>query len=241
MKARWRYCIMVGVLGLAVAGCAKDQSTGIPLDSDGFVASSSYPRFPTNDLQDLATFSDHLVIADVVAEEQLVPLEENLASGEGYVGRRATVSVRDILWSGVDTAGKPLAAPRGSLTFLVDGWVMHDGEMYPDRSLGSDRIEVGGTYLIPLVLREGAHEPVGVSQVVELTSEGAPLPRDEDSDRPSFGSEKLLAGLAPSEAAALLATTPMHEGTSREMAVSDRLLVAYPPPTDEPVPAGELG
>ncbi|UBU10361.1 hypothetical protein [Nonomuraea gerenzanensis] len=172
---RTRTSVTAGVLLLALAGtigvasaATGDLPTAGPLasaagagvaadDSDvaDLIVAHGSPRLPYSRLADWAGYADHVVAATASQETGDTPDEEDIAAGEGYIGRSVRLTVNKTFWSRTSADGWTPAPPT-SFPLNVVGW-QFTGETRTELVVeGAPRVEAGHTYLIPI-----AHEADG--------------------------------------------------------------------------------
>ncbi|MFF2735579.1 hypothetical protein ACFVTQ_13665, partial [Streptomyces cyaneofuscatus] len=106
----------------------------------GTVVAESDDVLPSVTGTDWVTYADQVVVVRPTAEREIPASEEETEAGEGYVGRAATLTVDQVLWSRT-------AAPAAPDTVDVDvaGWVFKDGERREFAIHDSPRLEKGHT------------------------------------------------------------------------------------------------
>ncbi|MFZ1410114.1 MAG: hypothetical protein WAS07_01485 [Micropruina sp.] len=111
---------------------------------------AGYPVYvellPSASETDWVTYADHLVAVRVDSESRLPISKDELASGEGLIGRELSMTVLEVTWS---RPGTSVAAPR-TLTWAALGWTFGDKGERQMRLNGAPWIEVGHDYLIPI-------------------------------------------------------------------------------------------
>lgn len=134
--------------------------------SPRLVVGEGSDRFLDETLTDWVSYADQLSVFTVLAEDEEEPPAEVLAGGEGYISRTVTLRIEKTLW-------KRAAAPSadGTVRVITDGWVLENGERHPFAIWGGPRLEVGNTYLAPLVRapRDGAEwTPLSAASTLPL-------------------------------------------------------------------------
>jgi hypothetical protein len=124
---------------LLVGGCADEAVP--PAEAAGLSE-----RYPDDTATDWVTYSDHVVVATVVAERE-VPLEGAGSQTGTTVGREVSLHLDEVVWSAEEPAR---GAPEGRFPLMVLGWTLDDGEKTPKVTDGSPRLEVGHTYILAL-------------------------------------------------------------------------------------------
>jgi hypothetical protein len=130
--------VLVGVLGVALAGCGN---------SDDIIMAEGSDRYPNQTATDWVTYADHVVLVTATSDRALPPDEEDSENNEGYIPRKAVLSVDEVIWSRED-ASHP--APKGEFEWDAWGWAWQDGERIPMASEDEPRIEVGHTYIMAI-------------------------------------------------------------------------------------------
>ena len=92
------------------------------------------------------TYADHLVSVSVISEQRIAPTAEEVAAGEGLIGRQVTLSTGPVLWS---RSGAPAAVPA-TLTWDAGGWNFHGDSERPLHYDGVPSLIPGQRYLIPV-------------------------------------------------------------------------------------------
>lgn len=133
---------LIGVLALlTLASCSASPA---PLSQPVLVEGSDL--LPSATARDWSTFSDALVKITVISEEEVAPSSEEVASGEGVVGRLVSVHVDDTLWQ---REGAPTVPSH--LTWSAGGWFFSGSKARrPMVTSDAPEISVGHTYLVPL-------------------------------------------------------------------------------------------
>lgn len=125
---------------------SSETSTGQVVSADSM--------FPDTTPRDWATFVDHLVVGRVTAERAL-PLEADDGEPDrGFQLREVEFSVDHVLWS--REGGPP--APK-MISWETFGWSFQDGQRTEVTVAGSPRLEVGHTYLVPLLFIPDTESP----------------------------------------------------------------------------------
>ncbi|MFD5315238.1 hypothetical protein [Streptomyces sp. NPDC127098] len=123
-------------------------------------------RLPSWSATDWVSYADHVVVGALSSEREIAASEEELAAGEGYIGRSGTLDIRDVLWS--RTGAQP--APASGLSLSLVGWTFGGDDRQRMAMAGVPRIETGHTYILTLAY---------ASEGWELLGSGAILPYDE--------------------------------------------------------------
>jgi len=157
----------LGVAAIAVAGIglATARSTEDASALPQVVLGDGDDRLPSATATDWVTYADHVVIVSATSERALPPSRTETERGEGLIGRKVGLEVKEVLWS---RKGAAQPAPR-SWEYNATGWVFSDGKL-EDRQ--------------PLALRERPRIESGHQYVLAITWEG---PRCSDDDAPEPG------------------------------------------------------
>jgi len=157
-NSRWYALLSSLTLVIALIGCTSSNNTETTTTSG-----SAYTRLPSDDVEDIVTYADQVSVFSVIAEREIEPPPEVYERGEGYLGREITIRIEDTLWSrGV------IANAEGDIDLKVQGWVMHENIRRPIQFNGAPRLELGNTYVGPLVWLTG--DPFGDGEWVGYTS-----------------------------------------------------------------------
>ena len=164
-----------------LAGCGEGGPEEAVVDLDSYVALDS-PG-------DVVTWADTVAVVTVVSEEEVSGAEDT--GDEPLLGRRVVVRVEDVVWSRPGTEQPPA-------TFKTEapGWVRDDDGLAPMRERSGIRVEVGGTYLAPIVFIDGW----GFDAALEV-EDGVVVAAQQDTTW-----AQVLDGRSVEEAAEVLAT-----------------------------------
>lgn len=154
--------LIVAVVAAAVVSRSLDSSESIPeiiygIDDDSL---------PSSSLADWVSYTSQVSVVTVVNETELpVPPGLSGEQGGGYVGRSVDLCIDETLWTypGVE----PLT---GTISSKVNGWIRKDEVSVPFGSLGAERLEVGKTYVIPLVQYDGGWGFLSAGTVLPVDS-----------------------------------------------------------------------
>lgn len=105
--------VITGVVGFTTFSGSQERS--------GAVTVTASSPFPAETAQDWATFADHLVVGEVVAEQPLTQSSEG--DGHGSQLRDVTLRVDEVLWSREEAPPLP-----DQVTWETLGWNYVDGE-----------------------------------------------------------------------------------------------------------------
>ncbi len=105
---------------------------------------------PSSSLTDWVSYASQVSVVTVVGEEELPTHPEiDGERGGGYVGRRVDLHIDETLWT------YPGSDPEtGTISFVANGWIRKEEAMIPFGTPGAARLEVGNTYVVPLVRYE---------------------------------------------------------------------------------------
>ena len=145
---------LIAVALAAAAGCGgggEQASTNPPVRAaTPTIVFEGASRFPDAGLRDWVSFADHVVVFTVSAEREVVTeLPEKIAMGEYVIGREATLTIDQRLWSASDAPDLP-----STIVMNVNGWAVKDGQRFAMVAEGAPRLEVGQRYLAPLLLMD---------------------------------------------------------------------------------------
>lgn len=203
LSGRWQLrvaivgCVIVGAAALAFV--VADRNEG----SSSVSVISGSDRFYSFGLQDWVSFADAVVVVEVTAEQRVPRTPEEQARGEVYVSRVVTLAVQEILWSRPDGRAVPEVFDMGA-----SGWVRRGSIEVPMRSAGAPRLEVGDTFLLPILHISGeGWVPLSPRSIMSVDDSSALAPGDEENytDAVDALRDRTVAG-----AAELLASTPPH-------------------------------
>ncbi|MFE2293889.1 hypothetical protein [Streptomyces sp. NPDC059452] len=164
-----RHGLRLGI-ALAAAGAVGAAAVlGLPGDGGGegpggVVAGAPHADdvLPSVTSTDWVTYADQVVVARPTAERELPASAEEIEAGEGYIGRAATLTVDEVLWT---RTGAPTAP--GAVDMNVAGWLFKDGQRRAFAVPDSPRLEKGHTYIIALArLDDGTWSALGSEGVL---------------------------------------------------------------------------
>lgn len=209
MRKYWLLTTVVtgALLGVVVyAAAATDHSPGS--HDDAVIVASPLEILPAESAPDWVTYSDHLVTVIASGEREVPPGEGESTGGGSIVGREVTFDVRETLWSREGSPELP-----AQLSWQWGGWQESDeGDRRPWLLEGAAPIEIGQSYVIPVVLIEWGAEPaawapLSVTAVIPVVDDVL-QPATETPDSGTFAAES--SGESPGSLAAILAETPIH-------------------------------
>lgn len=153
---------VVAAVAIVAAGDLLDgEPVSPPVGNGGLGAVAPNADFsvPVEDLEDVVSYADHLAVVSIVDERALAPPRgADPATDADYVARELTVDVERRLWR---RAGARPVPDR--IDMVAFGWIERDGDRMPFVMRGSERLEVGRHYLMPLVYMNGEWGPYPVS------------------------------------------------------------------------------
>jgi hypothetical protein len=156
--------LVAGVTAAAAAALGVARYTGGSEDSRAIVVGSSSYRWPVETLRDWADYADQLSVLSIESEKQLPRSREDVARGEGPVGRTVTAQIEETLWRNPGSS-----AVEGEITFATWGWIAKGDRLIPAVDSDSHRLEVGDRVLVPLLLTpEKVWAPVTPSSAIRL-------------------------------------------------------------------------
>lgn len=135
--------VLALIIALPALGCGSTDEPG----GGGYVADAT-DSLPGETVQDWTTFSDHLAVVTPVADRQTEP--EFVEPGQYLAGRELTLKIDRVLWTRTEAPSLPQR-----ISFAQGGWMIVDGDRRNFDTGGSPRMEIGHTYLVPLVLFPG--------------------------------------------------------------------------------------
>jgi len=202
-----RLCCSAAVAAaLLVAGCSEDSGGGPPAT----VALEATERFPGQTVRDWKSYADHVAVYTVTSEREIPAAPEEVARGEGLVGREVTLRIDRTLWSAPEAPALP-----SEITMTAPGWVLVEGERREVALHDGPRVTVGGRYLAPLVRVEDGPAPewwpLTIGSQIQLNGErlaAAPAdpagnsPRDELAGRSVEEARTIVTRQKPDPAAA---------------------------------------
>jgi hypothetical protein len=198
--------LLSGLIAVAPAlGCGGEQAgTSAPAGATPrTVTIEGANRFPDTGLRDWASFADHVAVFTVSSDrEVMTATAEELAAGEYLIGREATLTIDQRLWSAPNAPELP-----PTIAMDVKGWAVKDGQRMAMVAEGEPRLEVGQRYLAPLLLMDDRSPaewwPLTVGSMLQLES---------DTVRPALphaqGSARQLAGRSSRDVADMVVREP---------------------------------
>jgi hypothetical protein len=132
------------------------------------VRSEALQKFPTGaGIADWVAFADHVAVVRAVSETTISPPKEIADAGEGMVGRAIRMELVDTLWVRPGSS-RMLADDFELRTF---GWALRGEQLVPLQLVGAVRVEVGETYVAPLVWDDGSWGVLSLSAVLRLQND----------------------------------------------------------------------
>jgi hypothetical protein len=166
---------------------------------------SGLDALPDHTLEDWVSYSDAVVVAEIVSEDgesELSP--DELASGEGLTVRYVTARVGEVVWTQDDVQAD--AVPRG-LSIDAPGWLYSEGNKTPYVMDDGIRLEVGESFLMPIAeFDSGGWGPIGFGTPVR-GEQVSGLDVEEPAGQVESASSE-LSGMDTAEVASELAATP---------------------------------
>jgi hypothetical protein len=204
-----------------VAGSAAGAGGGTQAQAQGHghghaearkvIMAEGADRLPSTTAADWVTYADHVVVVAATSEQVMPPSRSELERGEGLLGRKVRLEVKDVLWS---REGAPQPAPS-NWDYNAIGSVFTNGRVdrpTPVALHERPRFEAGHQYIMAIQWRPArcspgdAPEPagwVGLGEGSELPFDGGVIGQGESEGRPQSAAEarthaagaKLDAGL----------------------------------------------
>lgn len=196
--------LVVGLIVLFVSPWPSSRTTD-PISSGelpSMVVGSASSKIPATSIVDWVSYTDQVSVVTVISENRIAANPNDAARGEGLVGREVVLRIDKNLWNRPN-------APRVSDTVSVRvwGWVLRGGKEIPFTTRGETRVEVGKTYVAPLVKLNNF---LGVEWAI-LANSGSTMPiEDGIIVAPEFQPERVGAfvkefqGLSTTELEAIL-------------------------------------
>jgi hypothetical protein len=134
----------VAGIGYATAG-STDNTAALP----AVVLGHGDDRLPNATAADWVTYADYVVVVSATSERALPPARTETERGEGVIGRKVGLEVKQVLWS---RKGAAQPAPR-SWEYNASGWVFSDGKPEDPAPFALEdrpRIESGHQYVLAI-------------------------------------------------------------------------------------------
>ena len=151
------------VAAVVVVAVSSDSSESAP---DIIYGVGDDVKLPSSALTDWVSYASQVSVVTVVNEVEL-PVPPGLSGerGGGYVGRSVDLRIDETLWT------YPGTDPQtGTISFVANGWIRKGDVTIPFGTLGAERLEVGNTYVIPLVKYEGGWGWLGAETMLPVDS-----------------------------------------------------------------------
>ncbi|MEV6030196.1 hypothetical protein AB0L65_03550 [Nonomuraea sp. NPDC052116] len=191
-------------------------------------------RLPSTTATDWVTYADHVVVVNAASEQTIPPNQTDVERGEGLIGRKVSLEVKNVLWS---REGAAQPAPK-EWEYYATGWTFTNRDVNNPTVLageGRPRIEPGHQYILaiawegPRCAEGDAPEPgrwMGLGEGSELPFDGDVIGQGEMEGRtqsvaeartaaaeadPNIGLEEEMVGNNADALAAKLKATPPGE------------------------------
>jgi hypothetical protein len=133
---------------LAVLVAASVTAVAMHRDVGHVVMGSADTALPDSTVSDWVSYADYVVEAVATEATRVPPTEEELQAGEGLAIRMVAMTVKSVVWS----SASPAHEPPSTFSMPFGGWVFHKGQPdAPFRLADTVKLEIGHTYLLPLV------------------------------------------------------------------------------------------
>lgn len=168
--------VVGGALALLAQGCSAvaddPDSKPRPTAEPSAVFLDAMEAYPSRTFEDWRTHADAVVLAEVVSERRIEPVEDATAPKRFPVSRNIAVKVHDVYWE------RPGANPPAAFEMEAFGWMtLENGDEVPMVAPDASRLEVGHRYLLAVHDIERAARAGDVVPWTVLGSGGA-LPAD---------------------------------------------------------------
>ena len=199
-----RRTIVVAACAAAATVAAVAALVAVGGPSVPTVVGHASDRFPSATLRDWVSYADQVSVVTVTGESALPRPPAEIRRGEGYVGRVVTLRVGRTIWR---RDGAPRAT--GAIDVVTEGWVVAERERYPFATSGGPRLEVGRSYLAPLLRVDGdAWTPLSTGATLPL--DGAEVTMEGVVDHPAELAASLRGDSVTDVARALARTRADH-------------------------------
>lgn len=148
--------VLTAAAGIATALAAAGATWLILMaggSSPAVIVGSGADLLPNQTAQDWVTYADHVVAVTPVSEAEVPPTAQELARGEGLIGRTLELRVDAVVWSRRDA----VAPPPTQFTWQAFGWQFTDGDLanrVPLAAEDAPRLELGHRYLLAINWQE---------------------------------------------------------------------------------------
>ena len=119
-------------------------------NSENVVVGIGEETFPSDSLADWVSYSVKICRLTVVSEEEIPPPEAVYQRREGYIGRRVNLRVDATAWVSDGAVLAGIDARADTVAIIGSGWVLRNGVRHRFALERSPRLEVGGSYIMPL-------------------------------------------------------------------------------------------
>jgi hypothetical protein len=148
---------LAGVAALGAAAFVSPPATDDSPERPNVIIAQGKDGLPNSSPVDWVSYGDRVAVVDVTSESVIPASAEEVAAGEGYIGRRITLNVGETVWS---RPGAP--TPPSTLSPVVDGWSFQGDTRTPIALEQSSRLEPGHTYVLSLAqLSDGTWSALG--------------------------------------------------------------------------------
>lgn len=172
--------VTTGVVAVALSGSGHPVPE--PDTEPDIMVVHGADHLPSTTASDWATYADHVVVVEAVAEQTLAPAQVEIDRGEGLIGRTVTLEVAEVLWSS-ESAPQP---PPKAWEYSAAGSMFKNGDVDDTTAVAvaeRPRVEVGHSYVMairwePAQCSEGdPMKPAGWRGL----GEGSEIPYDGDT------------------------------------------------------------
>lgn len=120
---------------------------------------------PDESLKEWVSFADVVAVVTIINETQHAIDATTKKNGEGLVGRTVHARIDEIAWAPEDGTS---VREGDVLDVSVFGWSLKHGKLIPITGSNSPRIEVDGTYIMPLAQFERGWGPITPQSVIPV-------------------------------------------------------------------------
>ncbi|GLF97171.1 hypothetical protein [Streptomyces yaizuensis] len=128
---------------------ALSSSEDRTIDASGPIEVHGIDRLPSETAEEWVAYADHVVSVTATSATEVPATPEEIARGEGVIGRNVNLSVNNVLWS---RTGVAQPAPT-SWQYSAAGWQFKNGDLVNRREMaihGQPRVEPGHTYIMAI-------------------------------------------------------------------------------------------
>ncbi|MFE5212284.1 hypothetical protein [Streptomyces sp. NPDC056600] len=148
---------LAGVAALGAAAFISPLAADDRPERPDVILAQGKDGLPNSSPVDWVSYGDQVAVVDVTSEAEIPASAEEVAAGEGYIGRRITLDVGETVWS---RPGAPTLP--STLSLVVDGWSFQGATRTPIALEQSSRLEPGHTYVLSLAkLSDGTWSALG--------------------------------------------------------------------------------